>query len=251
MGDSGAGGDHGKEIYMNLLQTLMECQRVENEIAQIENELRGSQVRKKLLHARNYIVNSQTNYKQMENDVNELYAVLEDLTQHYEVNRAKSEAESIHYEAADEESDLADVQDMQRESHDIATALAKNEQDLLSLIKRLANIDQEMKKMAANLPRARQDYTKIKAIYDKELETVQAKTEPLKGKLEEMEGQLPPELLGKYKSARQHAANPVVPLENGRCSGCHMELASAGLTHLKNQGIAECENCGRLVYVKE
>ena len=237
---------------MDFLQKLMECQRVENEINQVENELRNSPVRKKLLHARNYIVNAQNNYKQMENDVVELHAAMEELAHRYEANRAKAESESVHYAAADEESDLADVQDMEREAKEIADALARNENDLQALIKRLANIDQEMKKMAANLPRARQDYAKMKAIYDKELASVQAKTEPLKKELEAAQAALPETLLARYNQARQQAgSNPIVPLENDRCSGCHMELASAGLTRLKNQGVVECENCGRLVYIKE
>ena len=105
--------------------------------------------------------------------------------------------------------------------------------------------------MAANLPRARQDYAKMKTVYDKELAEVMARTEPLKKALEEVQATLPETLLSRYKAARQHANNAIVPLENDRCSGCHMEIASAGLTRLKNQGIAECENCGRLVYVKE
>ncbi len=236
---------------MDFLEKLIECQRVENEINQIENELRGSQVRKKLLHARNYIINAQNNYKKMETDVVELHAALEELTHRYEANRAKAEAESVHYAAADEESDLADVQDMEREAQEIAGSLARNEQELQALIKRLATIDQEMKKMAANLPRARQDYAKMKTIYDKELSAVMARTEPLKKELEAVQATLPETLLARYKQARQHANNPIVPLEGDRCSGCHMELASAGLTRLKNQGIVECENCGRLIYVKE
>jgi predicted nucleic acid-binding Zn-ribbon protein len=236
---------------MDFLQKLMECQRVEQQINAIENGLRQSPVRKKLLHARNYIVNAQSNYQQMESDVEDLHKALEDLEKRYDANLNRAKEESVHYDAADEESDLADVQDMRREAFEIADALARNEQDLQGLIQRLANIDQEMKKMAANLPRARQDYAKMKAIYDKELKAVTDKTEPLKAELEKVQATLPETLLARYNQARRHASNPIVPLEGDRCSGCNMELASAGLTRLRNQGIVECENCGRLVYIKE
>ncbi len=235
---------------MDYLDKLVECQHIESEINKIEEGLRGSDVRKKLLHARNYIVNVQNNYKKTETDLTELHAALEDITHRYEANRSRAEAEGIHYSAADEESDLADVQDMQREAQQISSAFARNEQDLQALIKRLAGIDQEMKKMAANLPKARQDYTRLKAIYDKDLAEVMAKTEPLKKKLAEVQAGIPETLLSRYQEARRHANNPLVPLDGNRCSGCHMELASAGLTKLKNQGIAECENCGRLIFIQ-
>ena len=236
---------------MDLLQLLLDCQKVEMDIADCESGLRNSPVRKKLLHARSYIVNAQENYQQMEADVVKISAALEELTSRYEENAARAEAESVHYAAADEESDLADVLDMERESKEIANALSRNEQDLTALVKRLATIDQEMKKMAANLPRARQDYAKLKEVYDKDLAVVQAQTAPLKEKLAELEKQVPEAMLRKYKNVRQHVPNAVVPMENGRCSGCHMELASAALMRLKNQGMAECENCGRLLYTKE
>lgn len=236
---------------MDFLQKLMECQRVEQEVNAIENGLRQSPVRKKLLHARNYILTAQSNYQQMELDVEDLKKALDDLEKRYQANLARSNDETVHYEAADEESDLADVQDMRREAFEISDSLSRNEQDLQGLIQRLATIDQEMKKMAANLPRARQDYAKMKATYDKELKVVTEKTTPLKAELEKVQSTLPETLLARYNQARRHASNPIVPLEGDRCSGCNMELASAGLSKLRNQGIVDCENCGRIVFIKE
>ena len=236
---------------MDFLEKLLECQRVESQINAVEDELRNSEVRKKLLHARNYIVNAQNNYKKMESDITELTAALEELSHRYEANRARAEQEGVHYTAADDESDLEDVQDMAREAQEINNALARNESDLQALIKRLATIDQEMKKMAANLPKARQDYNRLKAVYDKDLAAVTEKTDPLKKELAAIQADLPETLLARYAEARRHANNPLVPLDGNRCSGCHMELASAGLTKLKNQGLVECENCGRLIFIKE
>lgn len=44
----------------------------------------------------------------------------------------------------------------------------------------------------------------------------------------------------------------IVPLEHGICKGCHMKLVSATVQALRNgNGITQCENCGRILYLVE
>lgn len=44
----------------------------------------------------------------------------------------------------------------------------------------------------------------------------------------------------------------VVPLEHGICNGCHMKLVSATVQSLRaGEGITQCENCGRILYLVE
>ena len=106
-----------------------------------------------------------------------------------------------------------------------------------------------IRKMAANIPKARQDYNELKTVYDAELAQINERTAPLKAQLQQMEGSIDPDLMRRYKSARAAGANPIVPLSGNRCNGCNMEIPSASAKRIREDGvILECENCGRLLY---
>lgn len=44
----------------------------------------------------------------------------------------------------------------------------------------------------------------------------------------------------------------VVPLKNGACGGCHMKNVMSTIQQLRqDEGIVQCENCGRILYLVE
>ena len=73
----------------------------------------------------------------------------------------------------------------------------------------------------------------------------------LKKEMAELEKQIEPSKLAKYKALKQDGIFPViVPLTEKRCGGCRVELSSSALDKIKNGGVYECEQCHRLIYVK-
>lgn len=236
-------------IRMQQLELLMQYQGIEKQVMGIENELRNAPVRKKLLHARNYLVTTQNNLKKMESESAELTKTLEITRNRFQEVSKEMEEMGVHFDAADEESDSEDVADMRRQAVSIQNRLGQLERELLSILKHLGSMDQEIRKMAANIPKARQDYNELKTVYDAELAQINERTAPLKAQLQQMEGSIDPDLMRRYKSARAAGANPIVPLSGNRCNGCNMEIPSASAKRIREDGvILECENCGRLLY---
>jgi len=233
---------------MEQLQILTRYQALSAEIASIENDLRNSPVRKKLMYARNYIVTVQNNLKQMEDDAAKIRATLDSLANRYASAAAKLEKESVHYTAADDESDADDVEDMRTEAQGVLNQLGQLEKDVLNLLKRLSAMEQEIAKMAANIPRAKEDYAKNKEIYDMELAKVTEKTDPIKEEMARLSKQIRGDLIKKLEQISTKFANPIVALRGNRCGGCNMELSSSALKHLADSPVIECENCGRLVH---
>jgi hypothetical protein len=44
----------------------------------------------------------------------------------------------------------------------------------------------------------------------------------------------------------------VVPMRDGKCEGCHMKLiASTVMKAQSGREIAQCEDCGRILYVED
>lgn len=233
------------------LKMLMEYRDLDDQIRAIEDELRGSAVRKKLLHARNYLVNSQNNLQKMETEAAELRTLLDSVQAKYLSSAKELEEMGVHFEAADEESDGDDVADMRRLANNLLNDLTRQEKELTGLMKRLAAIDQEVKKMATNIPKAKADYASLKGTYDEELAKTQASTAPLKEKLDAVGAKMGEALLARYRAARASNANPLAVLSGNSCTGCHMDLPSAYAKKLREDNIlGECENCGRILYVE-
>jgi len=58
-----------------------------------------------------------------------------------------------------------------------------------------------------------------------------------------------PEWLERYDTIRVRRGNALVKLENGVCSGCHMQLPPAALHDTRNdKTMTTCDFCGRLLY---
>ena len=233
---------------MEQLELLNRYQELARQVQTVENGLRNSPIRKKLLHARNYILTVQNNLKAMEEETAKIRATLDALSNRYASAAGKLEKESVHYTAADDESDAADVADMRGEVNGILNQFNALEKEVLNLLKKLSSMEQEIAKMATNIPKAKEDYAKTKVVYDAELAKVTEETAPLKAEMEKIESQLPGDLVKNLKQISTKFANPLVALHGNRCGGCNMELSAATLKRLADSPVIECENCGRLVY---
>lgn len=71
----------------------------------------------------------------------------------------------------------------------------------------------------------------------------------LKKKLQELEKQLEPGVVTKYRTLKQDGIFPVlVPLADNRCGGCRMQLSATALEKLKTSNTLECEQCRRIIF---
>ncbi len=90
-----------------------------------------------------------------------------------------------------------------------------------------------------------------------EFESVKAKIQPrakeIQSRLNELEKDIPPQLLSKYKELRNAKKMPAFveydPSKN-TCGRCYMELPNDAKGKLKNSGdFSECPNCRRILYM--
>ncbi len=91
----------------------------------------------------------------------------------------------------------------------------------------------------------------IKLKLDEQDKEYQSRFDALEKQKHDLEKQIDPSLLAKYKKIQTEAKFPyLVPLNNNACGGCSMELPAALLTKLKENGYLECEQCHRYIYLK-
>jgi predicted nucleic acid-binding Zn-ribbon protein len=68
-------------------------------------------------------------------------------------------------------------------------------------------------------------------------------------KIGELEGDLTPQIRGRYERIKAARPRVVVPVLNGTCYGCFVSIPTAHDDASANKDVRTCENCGRFLYV--
>ena len=233
------------------VQLLWEYQQVDLQVANVEKKLRGSPTRKKLMQARDYIVDSQNLMKKMEADAGELRISYDSIKQRYDTLTADMNSLIEYIAESDKDTTMQELERMRKEASDIQSTLNKQERELIQIIERLDKIEANVSKIAANVPKAKKDYTALKEVYDKEAAEISSETTPFKQTMAALEVKINPKFLQRYTNIKKTRANPLAPVRNSRCSGCNMELPSVTLKKvMETSTLIECENCGRLLFTE-
>ena len=109
----------------------------------------------------------------------------------------------------------------------------------------------EYASLKAKTKSARTQYEEFGKKYN-ELKTAKsAEMEKIKKELLSLEKEVDAKLLERYKAKRAMKIFPIVYEVKGKiCEVCNMELSLAELSKLKAGAIIDCEQCGRLLFVR-
>jgi predicted nucleic acid-binding Zn-ribbon protein len=232
-------------------QLLWEYQQIDLQVANVERKLRGSPTRKKLMQARDYILDAQNLMKKMEADAGEIRINYDSIKQRNDALVAELNSLMGYISDSDGNTTMQELERMRKEVAEIQTNLGKHERELQQIMDRLSRIEGNVSKIASNAPKAKRDYTELKEVYDKEAAVNSAEAAPFRKQMQALEAQINPKMLQRYQSIKKTRINPLAPVRNSRCSGCNMELPSVVLKKVVESGILmECENCGRLLFIE-
>ncbi len=232
-------------------QLLWEYQQIDLQVANVERKLRGSPTRKKLMQARDYILDAQNLMKKMEADAGEIRINYDSIKQRNDALVAELNSLMGYIADSDGNTTMQELERMRKEVAEIQSNLGKHERELQQIMDRLSRIEGNVSKIASNAPKAKRDYTELKEVYDKEAAVNSAEAAPYRKQMQALEAQINPKMLQRYQSIKKTRINPLAPVRNSRCSGCNMELPSVVLKKVVESGtLMECENCGRLLFIE-
>jgi len=114
----------------------------------------------------------------------------------------------------------------------------------------------EVEADARKLVEDEEAYRKKRADIEAELNKVEAQRADLEkqrrsllARREEALAQLPPHLREHYQRLHESVSDPVVPVEDGACGGCHLRLSETTLERVREgREVVVCENCSRFLY---
>ena len=102
-----------------------------------------------------------------------------------------------------------------------------------------------LKRRKRSIPKTSTFYGELKAARQDERSRIE-------GELKELEKNVDPKLMERYKAKRAAKIFPILYEVNGNvCGACNMELPKSVLAGLKNGDVIECDQCGRLLFMKK
>jgi len=134
--------------------------------------------------------------------------------------------------------------------------ISELEDEIIELLERLDEMKAKRKEVEEAAKRKSQELRKKIEELKKEYDGIDDKLELLRAERERREflaKKENPRLLSKYNRLRTNGIkDPIVPIVDDACGGCHAKLPIQVINEIRLSGtVSTCEQCGRLIYWKE
>lgn len=235
---------------MGQLDALWVYQQYDKEIDKREMEFKRSENLQNALRLQKYLKTMQDNLHALDvkaqkeqERFEKVGEELKEVTESLEAGRGtlRNGNELSLNELTDMKKDCAQMKARMKKGRDTVRRCIEQTQEIL---KQLTEIREGMKK-------AKDEYDALRAIVEKEQAACNAEIERIKGEQREKTKGIGKELMKKYGNIRITHPDAIALVEEDRCGGCNMTLAALVIQRVKDQTDAiECENCGRILYVR-
>lgn len=212
----------------------------------IATEIKRSPTRMKLEKARDFIMDRQKLYKQIEDSISAISDRKDFLFKALEGAIAEIENQKERMTDLDPEDEEA-VATLRADVARARDEIRSFEKELNQMNVDSVNYDRQLRSVRVEAARAKQNFDQLKADYENESRVKKEELEQQRARVKALEGSVDPDLMKEYLAIRKHTTPPVVRLQYGQCSGCNTSLPSATLSKIKSGALVECETCGRMI----
>jgi len=151
------------------------------------------------------------------------------------------------------EGGLLSFKEMESFRTQIATSKQKMEaaeEEAIELLNKTEEEAEKMKKQEASFNQWKSRIEEELHEIEEDLTLNQQKLEAEREKRESMLKNVDPVYLEKYNLLLKIVEDPIAPIRDGMCNGCHVILSTTTLEKARMaEGIVTCENCNRLIYI--
>ena len=177
----------------------------------------------------------ETERKKIDLDVQSKQAAIARYRAQQSQTRKNEEFAALNHEIEHTEKEISKLEDSELE---LMEAYDKGLKDVAAGEKELALAEAKAKEKKATL--------------QKRAEVTAAELKTTLAQQAEAEKAVPEDVLSRYRRIlKSKGDTAIVPVDHGSCGGCHMKLTSQTVNNAHREDIlAACENCGRLVYAE-
>ena len=230
---------------MAVSKELLEYQKVDAELRKIEQEIAGSDERRKYVQAKKFMETAAEKLEAMDARARELKEMAMRLTFNYqELNKAIQE-----YAEIDEMVEAGgDVAFYKKKVQTLSDQLRSLKNELTKLVSEIENASEEYQRMKKQTISMQKQYKEYNEKFKEVKASRAAEVKAINDRLDAIGKNIPADILARYKAKRKDRIFPViVPLTNGRCI-CGMDFAIAQQSALEGGNVIECEHCRRFIY---
>lgn len=208
--------------------------------------IKRSPTRQKLEKARDFILDRQKQYKQIEEDIGAMVDRKDIIAQ--AIVRSKEQLDSLQkrFEAAPPTTS-DEVKSLLAEVSRCRDTIRQYEVEISRIVKETDANEKLQRSVRLDAANAKKSFDQLKADYEEESKSKKEDLENQRAKAKEVMDQVDPALLEEYETIKKHISPPVARLIHGQCSGCNTSLPSAILSKIKSGTLVECETCGRMI----
>ncbi len=228
------------------IEKILEYQKKDFDIIKLERQLENNEDKKIYQSMIGVVKDAQNKSTSLDKEANALIQEYKNLEKTYNEN-LKSCGVVLNTKLDKiSENDLTNVSTV---ASDLINNMSILEKKLMYLAERVNAILSEFENTKKRYNVAKQKYSAHKTAYEKKQSELMPEIEKKRQEIKKLESGIDPVYLAKYKQRRADKMYPVlVPLIDKTCGGCRMELPSASLQKLKENGFLECEHCRRIIY---
>lgn len=232
-----------------MVKELLTYQEEDALLRAIEQDLQGSEERKKTAQARKFLEGVDENLAALKKKAKDLAGLYESIAAaHKDLGETLKEIAGATESCEDENA----ASYLQKKADELAGKMNALHNQAAALTDEMNAVLKSYQKLRANTKAAQAQYKEYKAKYDELKGGKEAERKAIEGRLAEIEKTVDAALMAKYKAKRKDKMFPVLFEAKGNmCGKCLMEISMADINKLKGGEIIECDNCRCLMYKKD
>ena len=231
---------------MDKFEALWAYQQEDIKADAIAAAIKRSPTRQKLEKARDFILERQKQYKQIEEDVTAMVDRKDIIAQAIARSREQLQVLQNRFET-NPPKNAEEVRALLSEVSRCRDTIRQYEVEISRIVKETDANEKLQRSVRLEAANAKKTFDQLKAEYEEESKSKKGELEAQRTKAKELMDMVDPKLLEEYETIKKHISPPVARLTHGQCSGCNTSLPSAILSRIKGGTLVECETCGRMI----
>ena len=227
-----------EQLY-KLQQVDLELQRKQQELNEVENQLRDDKAlvaaESKLASQKEQLEDARKKQKSSEWELEDLQEKVRQINSKLYVGTTTNPKELVNLE---------------KEVKGLKSQIGPKEDALLGLMSQVEEIEAKVKTTAEEIKRLKREWEQRRETLGQrksEVETVLAK---LRGDRNGLGQQIDPEALNTYERLRLTRGQAVVKVERGKCQGCHITVPTSQWQKAKAGDLIQCTSCSKILYLE-
>ncbi len=231
---------------MSQISQLLKYQEKDSELLKIEQEIAGSDERKKYAQTKSFLNKASEKLDKLEAQSQGILTRLETLNKRYgEICETLKDFEHLD----DMVEGGADLSFYQRNISQLIDKLKTLKGEIAALTSSAKETTDEYQAMKKKVLVAQKQYPEQHAALQEFKKSKQEQTDKISKELQSIAKEIDGEVMRKYQVKRSERIFPIIcEIKADRCSKCGIELSIADKEKVSAGKVVECENCHRILY---